>query len=211
MRILLATSLLLLFAIPAGAQITPGPLGPFAIVDDNGKLLGGADAIREFTWFVSLSTPQGTGFLLLLNLDPGEFGTNAIRFPTTDCSGQAYTLLATVGGEFYPAFDGDFGLTIGPNSTLYAVDTLNEAVLNYQSVLIPGGCLVTSGSHLAVPADPVGDLAAEFTPPFHIVTASQVQEASVPLLGSWSQLLLALALVLAFGAYDRSRRNQHAL
>ena len=88
---------------------------------------------------------------------------------------------------------------MGPNSILYTPNTLTESVVNFQSQLETGGCLVTSGSQLMVPVDPVGDLAAEFTPPFHFVTASQVQEASVPLLGSWSQLLLALALVLAFG------------
>ncbi len=48
MRILLATSLLPLFTIVAGAQITPGPIGPFAIVDENGKLVGGANVLRAF-------------------------------------------------------------------------------------------------------------------------------------------------------------------
>ncbi len=45
MRILLATSLLLLFAIAAGAQIIAGP---FAIVDENGKLVGGTNVLRAF-------------------------------------------------------------------------------------------------------------------------------------------------------------------
>ena len=45
MRILLATSLLPLFTIVAGAQINAGP---FAIVDENGKLVGGANVLRAF-------------------------------------------------------------------------------------------------------------------------------------------------------------------
>ena len=41
MRPYLLALALVAFAFPAGAQITAGPFGPFAMVDDNGKLVGG--------------------------------------------------------------------------------------------------------------------------------------------------------------------------
>ncbi len=69
MRILLAASLLPTVRLPAGAQITAGRFAPFAMADDNGKQVAGAHALSAIHGFVSLSTPQGSGFVMLLDLE----------------------------------------------------------------------------------------------------------------------------------------------
>ena len=63
MRFLL-TLILVAWAMPAGAQISAGPTGGLALVDDNGKLIGGLEVEVTFPDpLVILNTPQGSGFV----------------------------------------------------------------------------------------------------------------------------------------------------
>lgn len=98
-RILLATLVLLAFAMPAAAQISAGPVGPFAAVDDNGKLIGGLWTTEAGNAHVTLSTAEGNALVRLGYVDSatGTIPSDAawssrydIYFTTADCTGQAY-------------------------------------------------------------------------------------------------------------------------
>ena len=74
MRFLL-TLILVALATPAAAQISAGPTGGRALVDDNGKLIGGLHDLPFGGYFlqVAISTAQGSGlgplFFDLTNFD----------------------------------------------------------------------------------------------------------------------------------------------
>ena len=112
MRHILVTCVLFCFAIPASAQITAGPLGPFAVVDDNGKLVGGVADFIEFDfsggdlpkfWQVALDTPQGAGMVFMFdNTGDGAVDTfaaiNAAVFTTggSDYGHRRYISIALI-------------------------------------------------------------------------------------------------------------------
>jgi len=100
MRHVLLVFALVVFAMPAAAQITAGPMGPFAVVDDNGKLMGGFDSSNSYgpTGSVSIETPLGSGFVSLKGgslLGFDDDVPNHTYFTTSDCTGQAYGQLGS--------------------------------------------------------------------------------------------------------------------
>ena len=62
-------------------------------------------------------------------------------------------------------------------------------------------CNPVSGTDTGYPVTEVGDLVAEFTPPFHLVTVSSLQTTSVPMQIGWllGGLLLGLGMKRALG------------
>ena len=194
---LLALLLQLPLASSAAAQISVGPSGPFALVDDNGKLVGGVLGAFPNVGgdaYVSLTTPQGSGSVRLHNEGVGalEFELKGILFTTSDCSGQAYVQM----DGFPPGINGGPSLEIGWNSILYASSGPPVASVSMASLLDTDiGCQPTSQTLDVVPFIEVGDLGAEFTPPFRVVTAAS-QMAALPIEIGWlvGGVLLGLGL-----------------
>ena len=116
MRFLL-TLILVAWAMPAGAQISAGPTGGLALVDDNGKLIGGFHgAENPLNAAVTLSTPPGSGILGLVGFAGRTFAgflPSSSFFTTADCTGQAYGAQG-----FYPPLNGNL-LHLGLDQTLY--------------------------------------------------------------------------------------------
>jgi len=199
MRFLL-TLILVAWATPAGAQISAGPTGGLAVVDDNGKLIGGfmgpiGSAVDPY---VTLNTPQGSGFIQLFGatLSDGAYSGFSINnepvyFATPDCTGQAHFAFSS----FSPVLNG-MRLVQGLEQTLYASSEPETSVTLASYIDSDGVCQPTSGASDLYPAAVVGDLAAEFTPPFHIVTVASQQSASVPMQIGWllGGLLLGLGV-----------------
>ena len=75
-------------------------------------------------------------------------------------------------------------LVQGLEQTLYASSEPETSVTLASYIDSDGVCLPTSGASDLYPAAVVGDLAAEFTPPFHIVTVAS-QTATVPIHFGW--------------------------
>lgn len=200
LTILVAT--LLMIASVASAQITAGPVGPFAMVDADGHLMGGA--VPQDFWLVALNTPAGSGFVKVSpSTSQGPLdtivGTHAIFFTSTDCTGQAYTTQART----EEPINGGAKLAVN-STTLY---TVQEPLSNITIGSMRDGyglCQAGSGSGLYFPVTEIGDISNTFTPPFRIVTAASLT-ASVPMLDRMSHWLLAAALIGAFVLYDRRR------
>jgi hypothetical protein len=86
MRPYLLVLALVVFSFPATAQITAGPPGPFVMVDDNGKLIGGVAGIARQD-VVSLDTSQGDGFIPYEYLDGVyQFRLEDLYFVSSDCT-----------------------------------------------------------------------------------------------------------------------------
>ena len=193
--VLLATLVLLALAMPAAAQISAGPVGPLAMVDDNGKLLGGATPGDPFGdgWAVTLSTSHGSGFVYWGEFDGiVRFGTRTIYFTSSDCTGEGNTEV-----HDFPLFgiDGGSRLVVSSDSILYAEAGPATSVTVASFVASAGSCQTTSFTDNLYPVSEVGDLAAEFTPPFHVVTAAS-QMAALPIEIGWlvGGVLLGLGL-----------------
>jgi len=198
MRFLL-TLILVAWAMPAGAQISAGPTGGLALVDDNGKLMGGLEVEVFYPDpLVILNTPQGSGFV---GIDVAYNGFSRapardVYFPTANCTGQAYS-----DNQYIPALNGVV-LVLGSDlTTLYASTGPKVSVALASRIDNTGSCQPSSGTADYFPVTEVGDLAAEFTPPFHIVTVASQQSASVPMQIGWllGGLLLGLGVKRAVG------------
>ena len=184
---------LVLFAFPAAATISAA-LGPYAVADSSGKLVGGLLDLpydgADLNFRIALNTPAGTG-TIAVNANTGEFSSNYLFFTTPDCTGQVW------GPEpaWYPRIDDGPELVVGPLQTLYAV-TGPLASVAVASRLTPDGiCQQEIFTSSYSPVTYVGDLAAEFTAPFHIVTVAS-QTAAVPIEIGWllGGLLLGLGV-----------------
>jgi len=193
----LLTLILVALATPAAAQISAGPTGGLAVVDDNGKLLGGA-VFFFGTTVVNLGTPQGSLLVRLAdNQDayPG-FGEIELLFTNADCTGQAYSS----GGNVQRLDGGPYGG--GAGATLYAASGPQTSVTVASGSDENGVCQQESETRNLFPFTDVGDLANEFTPPFHLVTVASLQTASVPMHLGW----LLGGLLLGLGVKRAVRR-----
>jgi hypothetical protein len=201
---LLAALISAVLASHASAQISAGPVGPFAVVDDTGKLVGGVldyDESAGIEVLVSIGTTQGSGFVEIRDHDSpsvlSSFFTSSLYFATNDCTGQAFT------EELKPSVDGGFGLAVTSDLKVYAATGPGTSV-TVQSQLTNGACSgLAFGSNLN-PVTFAGDLAAEFTPPFHLVTVAS-QTAAVPIHIGW--LLAGVMLGLGVKAIRNSSRS----
>jgi hypothetical protein len=206
-KLALLAAILLMTAPVASAQITAGPVGPFAMVDAEGDLIGGAIPTAGSAaipyWAVALSTSLGRGFVSVLLIgEEGQqllsFQEEELLFTSNNCTGQAYVRLQNAG------LDGGRGLAVN-NQVLYAVSPSSFSV-TVASTKTGGVCATqTAEQRVLYQADSVGNLANAFTPPFKIVTVAGSQAATVPMLDHLSQWLLAAALLGAFVLYDRAR------
>ena len=121
---LLAALISAVLASHASAQISAGPMGPFAVVDANGKLLGGWLTDDGGSTYVSISTSSGAAFIELTNFDQPSLEYSLreatfLYFRTNDCTGQVYYSTSIVHPNRH--LDGGPLLLIGPESKLYEV------------------------------------------------------------------------------------------
>ena len=91
-------------------------------------------------------------------------------------------------------------LRVGGNSILYASPGPQTSVTWGSRIFDGGICTTSTFTSDLYPVTAVGDLAAEFTPPFHVVTVAS-QSASVPMQIGWllGGLLLGLGVKRAVG------------
>lgn len=203
MRHTLALLLFLLVSAPAGAQLSP-VTGPFLLVDDTGKAVGGIELAAPGAGLVALSTPHGAGFVEYAPPN-GLFRGGSVFFTSSDCTGQAY---AFVGPGTPPAIGDGWPLASLVGTEVWAVTGPPASVTTASSWVSggnPGGanfCNADSRPDQTLhPAVFVADLDAEFTPPFHIVTADS-QLAAVPLHLGW----LIAGVLLGLGVKAVGRR-----
>jgi len=187
-------------------------VGPFVAVDTNGKLVGGADILSIGAQPQVVVIVQSSEGIVPVKVEGEPLNTyvgGLLFFTTTNCTGQPYFNEGFT--EFTPGVA--FLLHDDSSGDIYFADTNFDPVpIDLGSRRTSLGVCQTKGGQQEPfwPATFVGSLSDEFAFPFEIVPASSIQIAAVPFLTRPSHWILALALVLAFGLYDRSRRNQHA-
>jgi hypothetical protein len=204
----------------AGSDVVPGGSGPWLVVDDEGRALGGvlsssieSDSISVHVW---IETLHGPGVVTLMGsvadapnggLVPMIEDLN-LWFTSTDCSGTPYFIPS--GGSLpyrYRNADGAWVFVGGPTGAVYSSIPSNERAETVRS-WIPyssGVCAPVSPTLIdALPLTPEGDLGLEFSTPFAIV-GDPGAGSLVSALGGKAQAMLALALVLMLAFRGRAR------
>jgi hypothetical protein len=219
LRSLLLVTIVLLSLQPARGDIVPSGSGPWLVVDDVGRPLGGVfessigpDSISVH---VRIETAHGPGLVALTGSDavtpggglaPLDEALN-LWFTSSDCSGSAYYIVSGSMPFRYRDPDGAWVFVGGPTAAVYSATPASWGVQTIRSWIAH-----TSGTCAALPPTqsdalaltPEGDLSAEFVMPFAIVAAPG-SGALVSVLGDRAQALLALALVLMLAFRNRAR------
>ena len=149
-----------------------------------GNSWGGVIGTSFYHLFITVNTPLGAGIVGVPREDPfnPDWETVPIQFATPDCTGPGYMEQ----GGLKRGIDGGPRLAVSADYILYA-EAGPEVTVTTASTIDNEDGICSGHSHQtysAFPLTPVGDLAAEFTPPFHIVTVAS-QTATVPIHFGW--------------------------
>jgi hypothetical protein len=204
-----------LWALPAVAQVGPGPVGAFTMYDATDRAMGAAIPATGLAYGAAaftLETPAGPALIPVYasgfgpQLDTILVYEGEVYFDGSGCTGNAYVRLGEM--NYLPGVDGappivpTYGLSLykvtGPTGTASLGPNYSFAQL--------GTCtnIHSTASLSLVPLEYIGSMAGEFVPPFTIRVEAAAQPSQVSALGVMGSWLLVAALISWVVFYRRS-------